>query len=369
MDNCIKTKVNAVSKPVNVDMNEVMRLTRAGRLPEALAMLRTLSPFMARLTSRQRAADQATNPSPPFSGSSPVSKRQQSRELGKGLFAEHKFANAAGSRKYKVYVPSSVVAQPMPLVIMLHGCTQCPDDFAAGTRMNQIAERQQFIVAYPAQGQSTNPLKCWNWFKETDQQRDLGEPSIIAGLTRQIMIKYPVDPDRVYIAGLSAGGATAVIMGATYPDLYAAVGVHSGLAFGAATDAASALRAMKNGATPRASNKRDHRGRTNIPTIVFHGDQDATVNPVNGDQVIGQALPTATNLKCVITSGHSMAGAAYTKTQYLGVADKSFFEHWLLHGAGHAWSGGSIVGSFTEQRGPDASSEMVRFFLQHGMPD
>src|SRR5204863_10212555 len=196
-------------------------------------------------------------------------------------------ANNSGSRAYKLYVPSGYNAQALPLVVMLHGCTQSPDDFAAGTRMNDLAEEQTFLVAYPAQDVSANASKCWNWFNAGNQQRDQGEPSLIAGITRQIIRDFPVEPGRVYIAGLSAGGAAAAIMGLAYPDLYAAIGVHSGLACGAAHDVPSALTAMRLG-EPSGGGSISLGPRLMIPTIVFHGDRDSTVNPRNSEQVLAQ---------------------------------------------------------------------------------
>ena len=278
-------------------------------------------------------------------------------------FEERTYANQAGNRSYKLYVPSGYNGQALPLVVMLHGCTQSPDDFAAGTRMNELAEEQTFLVAYPAQPQSANVSKCWNWFSANDQQRDQGEPSLIAGITRQIMRDFPVETGRVYIAGLSAGGAAAAIMGSTYPDLYAAIGVHSGLACGAAKDMPSAFAAMRQGGSQVLAGSRRH-GRAAVPTIVFHGDRDTTVRPINGDQVIAQSKAAA-DLRATVFRGETPSGVSYTCTVQADESDRPLLEQWILHGVGHAWSGGSAAGSYTEPRGPDASREMMRFFLQH----
>jgi poly(hydroxyalkanoate) depolymerase family esterase len=278
-------------------------------------------------------------------------------------FEERAFTNAAGSRQYKLYVPSGHTGAALPLVVMLHGCRQSPDDFAAGTRMNEVAEDRTFLVAYPAQAQSANVSKCWNWFNADHQQCGRGEPSIIAGITREIMSNFPVLPRRIYIAGLSAGGAAAAIMGSTYPDLYAAIGVHSGLACGAASDLPSAFAAMRRGT---ATELRHHEAvQTIIPTIVFHGDRDTTVNLVNGDQVITQAKAAA-HLRVEVIQGEA-GGVPYTRTVHVNEGGRPVLEQWVLHGGGHAWSGGSTVGSYTDPRGPDASREMVRFFL-HQVP-
>jgi poly(hydroxyalkanoate) depolymerase family esterase len=273
-------------------------------------------------------------------------------------FEERAYANDAGSRTYKLYVPSRYSGAPLPLLVMLHGCKQSPDDFAAGTRMNELAEEKLFLVAYPAQSSAANPSHCWNWFSAADQQRDGGEASLISGITRQIMEDTAVDAARVYVAGLSAGGAAAAIMGLAYPDLYAAIGVHSGLACGAARDMPSAFAAMRQGGPiPRRDGKP-------MPTIVFHGDRDATVSPVNGDQVIAQSKAAA-DLAPAASRGQSAGGIAYTRTVQTDAGGRAVLEQWVLHGAGHAWSGGSRAGSYTDPRGPDASREMVRFFLQH----
>jgi poly(hydroxyalkanoate) depolymerase family esterase len=273
-------------------------------------------------------------------------------------FEEHTFTNEAGSRTYKLYIPSRYRGEPLPLVVMLHGCKQSPDDFAAGTQMNELAEEQGLLVTYPRQPPSANPSKCWNWFSAGDQLRDRGEPSLIVGITRQIMRDVAVDPTRVYVAGLSAGGAAAAIMGSAYPDLYAAICVHSGLACGAAKDVPSAFAAMRQGGSPLME-----RAKRPLPTIVFHGDRDNTVSLVNGDQVIAQSKAAA-EFQLTISHGQSAGGVNYTRTVQADGSGCPILEQWVLHGGGHAWSGGSPAGSYTEPRGPDASREMLRFFLE-----
>ncbi len=271
-------------------------------------------------------------------------------------FETRSYVGSAGSRQYKLFVPSRYEGQPVPVVVMLHGCKQSPDDFANGTRMNELAEEHSFLVAYPAQSASANPSRCWNWFKTQDQDRDAGEPAIIAGITREIMGDFNVQPECVSVAGLSAGGAAAAIMGATYPDLFAAVGVHSGLACGAATDMPSAFAAMRAGA-------RDLQRHVGVRTIVFHGDRDWTVHSINGDQVMAQSA-LAEGLQVSVYEGQSAGGSRYTRTVYMDERGNETNEQWLIHGLGHAWSGGSSAGSYTDPRGPDASREMARFFIQ-----
>ena len=280
-------------------------------------------------------------------------------------FIEGTYSNPAGSRTYRLFIPSRYQGQPLPLVVMLHGCTQSPDDFAAGTRMNFIAEEQTCFVVYPAQRSEANQAKCWNWFRTADQQRGEGEPSIIAGITRQVMRDYSVDPKRVYVGGLSAGAAAAAIMGATYNDLYAAAGIHSGLACGAATDMPSAFAAMRQGG---GGGRRVISGNgPPVPAIIFHGDRDTTVHPNNGGQVLEQAIGTTRTQKTV-HRGQIPGGHEYTRTTHTDAGGREILEYWSIHGAAHAWSGGSPAGSYTDPRGPDATREMLRFFLGHSLP-
>ena len=282
-----------------------------------------------------------------------------------GKFVEAAYTNAAGSRAFKVYIPSRYQGQPLPLIVMLHGGTQTAEDFAAGTRMNLIAEEQTCLVVYPVQPGHANPAKCWNWFRPSDQRRGRGEPSLIAGITRQVMHDYSVDVQRVYVGGLSAGAAAAAVMGATYPDLYAAIGVHSGLACGAADDIISAFAAMRQGASAsgEAADILEDQWPF-VPTIVFHGDRDHIVHPRNADHVISLS-PKASTLQKKVDRGRVPNGHAYTRTIHADANGRAMLEQWCIHGAGHAWSGGSPAGSYTDPRGPDATREMLRFFRDH----
>jgi poly(hydroxyalkanoate) depolymerase family esterase len=283
-------------------------------------------------------------------------------------FLSRTFSNPAGTRPYKLYVPSGYTGQPVPLIVMLHGCTQSPDDFAAGTGMNAAAEERTCLVVYPGQTSGAHAQKCWNWYSGDDQQRGSGEPSLIAGITRQVMQDYAVDPRRVYVAGLSAGGAAAAIMGETYPDLYAAIGVHSGLACGAARDLPSAMAAMRGGSGAVAyHNQHGSALRRLVPSIVFHGDRDTTVSPRNGDDVVEQSVQGAA-VRSQVQAGQVPDGRAYSRTIRSDATGQPVSEQWLVHGAGHAWSGGRAAGSYTDPQGPDATQEMLRFFQEHPHP-
>jgi poly(hydroxyalkanoate) depolymerase family esterase len=289
-----------------------------------------------------------------------------------GQFVSRAYSNAAGTRTYKLYVPETYTAKPMPLIVMLHGCTQSPDDFAAGTRMNRFADKRGFLVAYPAQATNANGSRCWNWFNPNDQVPDRGEPSLIAGITREVASIYPVDEQRTFVAGLSAGAAMAVILGMTYPELFAAVGAHSGLPYGAAYDVPSAFAAMRGNGGPVSA--AGNTGRTSTPrimraapTIVFHGDRDATVNAANGRAIVAQAIAHGVGsngpLTKTVEEREAVNGRECTATSYRDSTLRPLVEHWVLHGAGHAWSGGCSDGSYTDVTGPDASAEMLRFFL------
>lgn len=274
-------------------------------------------------------------------------------------WADGLFAHQHRSIAFKLFVPQRNTGRTRPLVLMLHGCNQNPDDFAAGTQMNRLAHAHGFLVLYPAQTRHANAHRCWNWFKPQHQQRDRGEPALLAALTRFVMSQHDVDPARVYVAGLSAGGAMADILGRAYPDLFAAVGIHSGVPAGAASDLPSALKAMKAGRAGAGQ-------RPRMPTIVFHGDADQVVHPRNGEHVVAAALAGHGDApRAAASRTQSFNGRHVTRRTYPDGRGRAAVELWLLHDGGHAWAGGSPDGSFTDPAGPDASAEMLRFFLDH----
>ena len=379
------------------------RLTRAGRLTHAANVLKRLLsgmtvavPVPARKPKRRRApAKKAKAVSKPQTRSSPDGSQAEKAQTKFGpsrvpgsaatsAFVAGSYTHASRTLGYKLYSPPAKADRPLPLVVMLHGCKQDPDDFSVGTGMNERAREQGFFVLYPAQSQAANPLRCWNWFKRNHQQRGSGEPALIAGLTQKVVREHGIDSQRVYVAGLSAGGAMAAIVAAAYPDIFSAVGVHSGLAPGAATSVLGAMSVMKHGKPgqqPRAKGSiaggaSAKRGRPlmPVPTIVFHGDEDATVHPSNGERVISAVLERAASADesgampvgaPQVEEGASGEGQRYTRSTHRDHSGGAIAEHWLVHGAGHAWSGGDPAGSFTDAGGPDATREMLRFFFSH----
>jgi poly(hydroxyalkanoate) depolymerase family esterase len=355
-------------------MAEALRLTRSGNLMEATALLQatlgsgtsmfTPPPSEADGDVIDLVADGGVWRAGPRPAAAPAATQETHGRAdasdAKARFQEHVHRGPAGSMSYKLYLPPQAAAG-MPLIVMLHGCTQSPEDFALGTGMNRLADEHGFLVAYPRQTQTANPQKCWNWFRPGDQRRDRGEPALLAGITRDVIARHEIDASRVYVAGLSAGGAAAAVMAAEYPDVFAAVGVHSGLACGAARDLPSALAAMKRGGGTAAATGSNGRF---VPVITFHGDRDTTVHEVNSREIIAAASAAAgVPLELRIEEGHSASGRRFTRKMSLDPSGAVLLEQWTIQGSGHAWSGGDVAGSYTDPSGPEASREMVRFLL------
>lgn len=342
-------------------MIEALRLVRTGNLVEATALIRgTLGGF-------SRDARVATPKAVDLVSAHMMLTTDQAQPAPRttrpmGDFGARRHVGTAGIMDYMLYRPASA-APGMPLVVMLHGCTQSPEDFARGTAMNGLADELGFLVAYPRQTQAANPQKCWNWFRPGDQRRGCGEPALIAGLVHEILEAERADRDRVYVAGLSAGGAAAAIMADAYPDMFAAVGIHSGLACGAAKDLPSALAAMKRGGTHGA--RPSAADESFVPVITFHGDRDGIVHEANAREIVRSAsvaagVPVTTDVE----TGEAR-GRLYTRALSRDQSGRVLIEQWTVAGARHAWSGGDATGTYADATGPDASRAMLRFFLEH----
>lgn len=297
-----------------------------------------------------------------------------------GNLIQGSYTNAAGTRTYELYVPAAYQAgAPMPLVVALHGCTQTADGFRSLTRLDDLAAARGFIVLFPEQSKSANSFNCWNWFQTQHMQRGAGEPSIIAGLTDEIRLSYAIDPHKIYVTGLSAGGAMANVMGATYPDIYAAVGVGSGCEYAAGAPCAGYKSADPELAGHQAYQAMGSRARV-LPFIVFQGDNDTTVPPTNADQAVRAAqvagdwadegaengsIPTAPMKS---SFGQVSAGRAYTLRNYSDGHGHELGQYWLVKGMGHAWSGGNPAQQYADATGPDESAAMYDFFMAHPGP-
>ena len=328
------------------------RLMRKNPLSAALALQR-LAVSAIPAPKRPRVARKPPKPKPPAAS---IRKPLPAP----GSFVDGVFQGATGKLSYKLYTPKGPAGRRLPLMVMLHGCSQTAADFAAGTGMNSLADEMGFLVLYPQQSAMANFNRCWNWHHPANRKRGNGETGMIAGLTRHVIAACKADPSRVYISGISAGGIAAAVTGNAYPEIYAAIGVHSGLVAGEIDSLRGALAAMRSGPAGIVTSK----SVLPLPTIVFQGDRDKVVHPSNATGFVDlMRRSSAAPMKETVDKGSSASGRDYTRTQYRFGTAIPLLEQWMVHGNGHAWSGGQSAGSHTDPAGPDASRAMARFFL------
>ena len=376
-----KTFTKTLTKTFSKTMLKATRLTTSSKLMDATRLIQralaTTLPSSTQPVPNRKSTSPSVNPTPStpptaardfilVPAKSPDTDRAATAPSGKASFTVHQFEFEGNAYPYRLYVPSmpeaaTGPAAKMPLVVLLHGCNQDALDFSHGTAMNRLAEDHHAMVLYPEQVASGNAMRCWNWFDPSHQQAGRGEPGMIAALVQKMAAQHHADPARTYVAGLSAGGAMAAVVANVYPQLFAAVGVHSGLAAGAAKNMIQALSAMKKGTKG---------GNTNaIPTIVFHGTADKTVNPSNGKYITQAALAGFEAQGVALVKNVSVINSSKNqpteRMQYSNAAGKPLVESWHITAGPHAWSGGSAQGSYTDPDGPDASKAMLAFFLQH----
>ncbi|WP_233274695.1 extracellular catalytic domain type 1 short-chain-length polyhydroxyalkanoate depolymerase [Haladaptatus cibarius] len=286
-------------------------------------------------------------------------------------------------RTYTKYIPTGADGSAIPLVVMLHGCTQNPDQFKDETQMNEVAERETFAVIYPDQTTSANIRECWNWFQDQHTTRGSGEAELIAGMAQDVMASHSIDDNRVFVAGLSAGAAMVPNLLVAYPDVFAAGGIHSGLVYDVAENVSQATTAMTQGGPDpqqqgtEAYQAMQSNGVTDtVPTIVFHGTEDYTVYPINGHQATEQATQTndlaadgtdddSTDYTPDETTNGQSESFSYTVSEYHDSGGETVVEKWIIDGMAHAWSGGAQGGAYTAPGGPDASQQMWDFFAAH----
>jgi poly(hydroxyalkanoate) depolymerase family esterase len=332
-------------------MRRALEEVRAGRLADATSLIQS--------TLARNGLNGASIPGRPGDGLVPLRPRLRApRKSAANGGARERFTCAAGSREYVLHLPQGREAPPCGLVLMLHGCTQTPEDFAIGTGMNAQADATGLMIVYAAQSRGDNAQSCWNWFSGADQQQGRGEPAILAGLVRDVAARHDVPNGPIFVAGLSAGAAMAVILGRTCPDVFAGVGAHSGLPYGCARGVTEAFAAMAGQGTGTRGTPADRP----LPTIVFHGASDATVASANGQRIFDDTLAAVRSQTEIVDDG-TTAGRSFRRTTILGPKGEVSAEKWLIDGLGHAWSGGNPAGSYADAHGPDASAEMIRFFL------